>query len=88
MATSKQAIFTENEKAARSITGDSINILGEVVLTVILNGITKKLIAYVLKNTIYSVQIGLKTSTFGISLWARKLESPNTNTETLKHELK
>ena len=59
------------KKTARSVTGDSINILGEVVLTVTLNGITKKLIAYVLKTqTIYSVRIGLKNSTFGTALWA------------------
>ena len=39
------------KKTARSVTGDSINILGEVILTVTLNGITKKLIAYVQKKT-------------------------------------
>ena len=39
------------KKPARSITGDSINILGDVVLSVTLNGITKKLKAYVQKNT-------------------------------------
>ena len=45
------------KKTARSVTGDSITILGEVVLTETLNGITKKLIAYVLITlTIYSVR--------------------------------
>ena len=39
------------KKTARSVTGDSINILGEIVLTVTLNRITKKLVAYVLKKT-------------------------------------
>ena len=39
------------KKTARSVTGDSINISGEVVLSITLNGITKKLKAYVLKNT-------------------------------------
>ena len=58
------------KKTARSVTGDSINIFGEVVLSVTLNGITKKLIAYVLKNTIYSVRIGLKHSNFGPALRA------------------
>ena len=79
------------KKTALSLTGDSINILGEVVLTVTLNGITKKLIAYVLKN---------RHNLFGtdwiekFNLWdcpmstlCRKLESPITNTEKLKQEL-
>ena len=57
------------KKTARSVTGVSINIFGEVVLTVTLNGITKKLIAYVLKKqTIDSVRIGLKHLTFGTTL--------------------
>ena len=80
------------KKTARSVRGDSINILGEVVITVTLNRIAKKLIAYVLKN---------KDNLFGtdwieiFNLWdcplgtfCRKLESPITNTEKFKYELK
>ena len=44
------------KKTARSVTGDSINILSEAVLTVTLNGITKKLLAYVLKKHKQSIQ--------------------------------
>ena len=93
MATSKQASLTENEKkTARSVTGDSINILGEVVLTVTLNGITKKLIAYVLKNTdnLFGTDWIEKFNLWDcpMSTFGRKLKSPITNTEKLKQELK
>ena len=47
------------KKTSRSVTGDSINILGEVVLTVTLNEITKKLMAYVLKKHRQSIRYGL-----------------------------
>ena len=43
--------FLKTDKTAKSVTGENINILGEVILTVILNVITKKLKAYVLKNS-------------------------------------
>ncbi len=40
----------KTDKTAKSVTGENINILGEVTLTVTLNGVTKKLKVYVLKN--------------------------------------
>ena len=46
-----KSALLRTKKTARSVTGDNINILGEVVLTVTWNGITKKLIT----QTIYSV---------------------------------
>ena len=39
------------DKTAKSVTGENINILGEVILTVTLNGVTKKQKAYVLKTS-------------------------------------
>ena len=39
----------KTDKTAKSVTGENINILGEVILTVTLNEVTKKLKAYVLK---------------------------------------
>ena len=47
------------DKTAKSVTGKNINILGEVILTVTQNGVTKTLKAYVQKNRITcSEQIG------------------------------
>ena len=41
----------KTDKTAKSVTGENINILGEDILTVTLNGVTKKLKAYVPKNS-------------------------------------
>ena len=38
-------------KTARMVTGDKIKFEGEIIIPVSLNGITKKLKAFVLKNT-------------------------------------
>ena len=38
-------------KAARTVTGDKIKFEGEIIIPVSLNGITKKLKVFVLKNT-------------------------------------
>ena len=80
------------KKTACSVTGDSINLLGEVVLTVTLNGITKKLIAYVLKNTdnLFGTDWIEKSNLWDcpMSMFCRILKSPITNTEKLKQELK
>ena len=69
-----------------------LNILDEVVLTVTLNGITKKLIAYALKNTdnLFGTDWTEKFNFWNcpLSTFWRKLESPTTNTEKLKQELK
>ena len=80
------------KNTARSVIGDSIYLLGEVVLSVTLNGITKKLKSYVLKNT---DNLFGKDWTEKFSLWdcpmstfCRKLESPTINTQKLKQELK
>ena len=73
------------KKTARSLTGDRINILGEVVLTVTLNEITKKLIEYVLKNTdnLFGTDWIEKFNLWDcpISTFCCKLESLITNTE-------
>ena len=53
-------LLQRTKKTARSVTGDSINILGEVVLRVTLNGITKKLKSYVLKKHRQSIRYGLE----------------------------
>ena len=80
------------KKTARSVIGDSINISGEVVLTVTLKGITKKPIAYVLKNTdnLFGTDWIEKFNLWGcpMSMFCCKLESPTTNTEKLEQELK
>ena len=80
------------KKPACSITGDSINILGEVVLSVTLNEITKKLKVYVLKNTdnLFGTDWIEKFNlcNYPMTTFCRKLESPTTNTEKLKQELK
>ena len=77
---------------ACSVTGDSISILGEVVLIVPLNVITKKLKAYVPKNTdnLFGTDWIEKSNLWDcpMSTFCRKLESPVTNTEKLKQELK
>ena len=60
----------KTDKTAKSVTGENINILGEVTITVTLNGVTKKLKAYVLKNSDnLSEQIGEKISIYGIAQW-------------------
>ena len=41
----------KTDKTAKSVASENINHLGEVTLTVTLNGVTKKLKAYVLKNS-------------------------------------
>ena len=79
------------DKTAKSVTGENINILGAVILTVTLNGVTKKLKAYVLKNS---------DNLFGtdwiekFNLWdcpmrtfCRKIESTTPNSVNLKKEL-
>ena len=80
------------DKTAKSVTGKNINILGEVILTVTQNGVTKKLKVYVLKNS---------NNLFGtdwiekFNLWdcpkttfCRKIESTTSNSVNLKKELK
>ena len=68
------------KKTARSVRGDSINILVEVVLVVTLNGITKKLIAYMLKNTdnLFGTNWIEKFNLWDcpMSTFCRKLENP------------
>ena len=65
--------------------------MDEIVITVTLNGITKKLIAYVLKNTdnLFGTDWIEKFNLWDcpMSIFCSKLESPITNTEKLKQEL-
>ena len=82
----------KTEEIAKSVTGENINILSEVILTVTLNGFTKKLKAYVLKNS---------DNLFGrdwiekFNLWdcpmstlCRKIENTTSNSVNLKKGLK
>ena len=41
----------KTDKTAKSVTGENINIFGEVIFTVTLNRVTKKLKAYILRNS-------------------------------------
>ena len=81
----------KTDKTAKSVTGENINILGEVNLTVTLNGVTKKLKAYVLKNFRQLVRNRLDRK---FNLWdcpmsafCRKIESTTSNSVNLKKEL-
>ena len=82
----------KTDKTAKSVTGENINILDEVTLKVTLNRVTKKLKAYVLKNS---------DNLFGtdwienfhlwdcsMSTFCRKIESTTSNSVNLKKKLK
>ena len=82
----------KTDKSAKSVTGENINILGEVILTVTLNGVIKKLKAYILKNsdnlfgTDWIEKLNLWDSP--MSTFCRKIESTTSNSVNLKKKLK
>ena len=80
------------DKTAKSATGEIINILGEVILTVILNGVTKKLKAYVLKNSdnLFKTDWIEKFNLWDcpMSTFCRKIGSTTSNSVNLTKELK
>ena len=82
----------KTDKTAKSVTGENINILVEVTLTVILNGVTKKLKAYVLKNSdnLFGTDWIEKFNLWDcpMSTFCRKIESTTSNSVNLKNELK
>ena len=82
----------KTDKTAKSLTGENMNILGEVILTVTLNGVTKKLKAYVLKNSdnLFGTDWIEKFNLwdFLMSTFCRKIESTTSNSVNLKTELK
>ena len=82
----------KTDKTAKSVTGEHINTLGEVILTVTLNGVTKKLKASILKisenifRTDWMEKFSL--SDCPLSTFCCKLESKTSNWLNLKKELK
>ena len=82
----------KTDKTAKSVTGENINILGVVILTVILNGVTKKLKAYVLKNSdnLFGTDWIEKFNLWDcpMSTFCHKIESTTPNSVNLKKELK
>ena len=85
-------ILLKTDKTAKSATGEIINILGEVILTVTLNGVTKKLRAYVLKDSenLFRTDWIEKFNLWDcpMSTFCRKIESTTSNSVNLKKELK
>ena len=82
----------KTDKTAKSLTGENMNILGEVILTVTLNGVTKKLKAYVLKNSVnlFGTDWIEKFNLWDgpMSTFCRKIESTTSDSVNLKKELK
>ena len=82
----------KTDKTAKSVTGENINILGEVILTVTLSGVTKKLKAYVLKNSdnLFGTDWIEKFNLWDcpMSTFYRKIESTTSNSVNLKKEPK
>ena len=82
----------KTDKTAKSVTGENINILGEVTLTVTLNGVTKKLKAYVLEHSdnLFETDWIEKFNLWDcpISTLCRKIESTTHNSVNLKKEHK
>ena len=82
----------KTDKTAKSVTGENINILGEITLTVTLNGVTKKLKAYVLEHSdnLFETDWIEKFNLWDcpISTLCRKIESTTHNSVNLKKEHK
>ena len=83
--------FLKTDKTATFVTGDNINILGKVILTVTLNGITKKLKASVLKNSdnLLGTDWIEKFNQWDcpMSIFCRKTESTTSNSVNIKKGL-
>ena len=82
----------KSDKTAKSVTGENINILGEVTLAVTLNGITKKLKADLLKNSDNLFETdwieNFNLWDCQMSTFCRKMESTMPNSVISKKELK
>ena len=82
----------KTDKTAKFVTGDNINILGKVMLTITLNGVTKKLKAYELKNSnnLFGTEWIEKFNLWDCSMskFYRKIESTTSNSINFKKELK
>ena len=72
-------------KTARTVKGDKIKFEGEIIIPVSLNGITKKLIVFVLKNTenLFGSDWFQKFNTF-----CQKVECITAEAKKIKMELK
>ena len=78
----------KTDKTAKSVSGENINILGVVILTVTLNGVTKRLKAYVLKKFGQLVRTTDWIEKFNLwecpmSTFCRKIESTMSNSVNL-----
>ena len=84
--------WLKTDKTAKFATGENINILGKVILIVTLNGVIKKLKAYVLKNSdnLFGTDWIEKFNLWNcpMSTFCRKIESTTSNSVNLKKELK
>ena len=82
----------KTDKRAKSVTGENLNILGEVIITITLKGVTKKLKANVLKNSdnLFGTDWKEKLNLWDCpkSTFCRKIESTTSNSVNLKKELK
>ena len=82
----------KTDKTAKSVTGENTNILGEVILTVTLNRVSKMLTAYVLKNldNLFRIDWIEKFNLWDcpMSAFFRRIESTTSNSVNLKKELK
>ena len=78
-----QPTLVKTDKTAKSVTGENINILGEVILIVTLKGVTKKLKAYVLRNSdnLFGTNWIEKFNLWDcpMSTFCRKIESTTSN---------
>ena len=83
--------LNKTDKTAKSVTGEIMNILGEVILTVTLNGVTKKVKAYVLKysDNFFGTDWIEKFNLWDcpMSTFCSKIESTTSNSVNLKKEL-
>ena len=79
-------------KTARTVTGDKIKFESEIIIPVSLNGITKKLKVFVLKNTknLFGSDWFQKFNLWDqpINTFCQKVECITTETEKIKMELK
>ena len=79
-------------KTARTVTGDKIKFEGEIIIPVSLNGISKKLKVFVLKNTenLFGSDWFQKFNLWDqpINTFCQKVEHITTEAEKIKMELK
>ena len=85
-------IIKMTSKTARTVTGDKIKFEGEIIIPVSLNGITKKLKVFVLKNTenLFGSEWFQKFNVWNqpINTFCQKVKCITTEAEKIKMELK